>query len=238
MEEKIRGVTLRGTNYKESDKILTLFTLEKGKISVTARGVRKANAKWKNTAEPFCFSKSVLIEKSGRYTLKESETLDFFYPLRTDMKKYYSAFSALEFTNSFMQENMVAEEYFVLFIEFLKDLAYGDTNPKRLLIRFFYDALKDVGLGVNFTACARCGNEIKSKVFLSIDSGGSVCENCRTQGEKEYSISTYDYVKNLIEENGEINDEKSNDALKFFAYYVSATSGVEIKSISPLIDLR
>ena len=47
MNYKVNGITLFGVNYRESDKILTLFTLEKGKIGAAARGVRKANAKMK-----------------------------------------------------------------------------------------------------------------------------------------------------------------------------------------------
>ena len=235
MEEKIRCVTVRGTNYKESDKILTLFTLEKGKIAVSARGVRKANAKWKSVAEPFCFSESVLVEKAGRYTLKESETLDSFYPLRTDMEKYYSACSALEFTNAFMQDNMVAEGYFLLLVSFLKDLAYGEKKPKNLLIKFLYDALSEVGFAGNFTSCVRCGEEIEQRVFLSLENGGSVCENCKTEGEKEYSVKTYSYVRRVVKGEDFYEEESADNALRFFSYYVSATSGVAIKSLSFLI---
>ena len=238
MEEKVRSITIRGVNYKDSDKILTLFTLEKGKIAVSARGVRKANAKWKGITEPFCFSENVLASKGGRYTLKESETVDFFYPLRTDMKRYYSATVALEFTNSFMQDNMVAEEYFLLLAAYFKDLAYGDKNPENLLIKFLYDALKNVGFAVDFSSCVRCGREIEGRVFLSVDGGGSVCENCRTAGDKEYSAETYSYVKKIIEGGGFYDRERAANALKFFAYYISATSGVEIKSTSPLLELN
>jgi hypothetical protein len=75
MNEKVNGITLRTVNYKDSDRILTLFTLEKGKITANARGVRKANAKMKQVAEPFCFAETILAEKSGR-TVKK----DYAYP--------------------------------------------------------------------------------------------------------------------------------------------------------------
>ena len=237
MEEKVLGITLRGVNYKESDKILSIFTLEKGKISVSARGVRKANAKWKWIAEPFCFARSVIVEKSGRYTLKESETVDFFYPVRTDIEKYYAAYSALEFTDAFMQEEMVSPEYFYEFAEYLKKICYGEAKPKNALIEFFNGALKAVGLAINFEGCGRCGEEITERVFLSHENGCSVCENCREAGEKEYSFQTYSYIKSLVDGQTEYNEESARNALRFFYYYIKAVCGVDIKSVSALGEI-
>ena len=75
MNLKVNGVTLKAVNYKESDKILTVFTLERGKITVSARGVRKANARMRGLSEPFCFAETVLAEKAGRYTAAEVNVL-------------------------------------------------------------------------------------------------------------------------------------------------------------------
>ena len=114
MNYKVNGITLFGVNYRESDKILTLFTIEKGKIGAAARGVRKANAKMKQIAESFCFSEAVISEKSGRRTITEINSFDSFYPVRTDINKYYAGNCALEFTNAFLPEGLVSEEGFGL----------------------------------------------------------------------------------------------------------------------------
>ena len=82
MELKLRAITLRAVNYKDNDRILTLITPEKGKISVSAKGVRKANAKMKAVSEPFCLSDCVFYERLGRITLTEAEITDTFFPLR------------------------------------------------------------------------------------------------------------------------------------------------------------
>ena len=41
-----KGVVLRETETKEADKILTLLTADRGKISVIARGVRRKSCKY------------------------------------------------------------------------------------------------------------------------------------------------------------------------------------------------
>ena len=60
MEYKVDALVLRTADYGESDKMLTLFSLQQGKISAAAKGVRKAGAKLRFAAQPFCFAEYVL----------------------------------------------------------------------------------------------------------------------------------------------------------------------------------
>ena len=45
MEEKLSGIVLSGINYGESDKIINVFTPEKGVVSAKMKSVKKAGAK-------------------------------------------------------------------------------------------------------------------------------------------------------------------------------------------------
>ena len=60
MEEKINALMIRSVDYADNDKILSLFSLEQGVISAKIRGVKKAGAKLKFAAEPFCFAEYIL----------------------------------------------------------------------------------------------------------------------------------------------------------------------------------
>lgn len=238
MNYKVNGITLFGVNYRESDKILTLFTLEKGKIGAAARGVRKANAKMKQIAEPFCFSEAVISEKSGRRTITEINSFDSFYPVRTDINKYYAGNCALEFTNAFLPEGLVSEGHFVILAEFLKALAYGAQNPADLLVKFFFDAVNENGFALNLSYCGRCGEPIKNKVFLSSREGICVCENCRKEGDGGFSVDTYKYVKNISESVFKNVEPKTRrNGLKLFGYYIEKVSGVALKSLPEFIEI-
>jgi len=72
MEQILNAITLKTADYGENDKMLTLFSLEKGIVCVGAKGVKRDKARLKFTAEPFCFSEFVITEKSGRKTLKNA----------------------------------------------------------------------------------------------------------------------------------------------------------------------
>ncbi len=238
MTEKVNGITVFTVNYKDSDKILTLFTLEKGKITANAKGVRKANAKCKPVSEPFCFAEIMLAEKSGRYTVTEVNSFDSFYPIRLDLRKYYAGMTALEFTDAFMQDGMEDPDHFVLLAEFLKDLSYGDGDAKDKLAEFLYSAVNQSGYSMALSVCGRCGKEIKDRVFLSVKDGYCVCDECRKTGEGEFSYDTYKYLKALCDGLALSHDEDcANNALKFFGYYVSKVSGVNLKCLTTLIEL-
>ena len=56
----IRGLVLRETETKETDKILTLLTAEQGKISVIARGARRKNCKFAAAAQSLAWSEWTL----------------------------------------------------------------------------------------------------------------------------------------------------------------------------------
>lgn len=235
MDVKVNGITLSGVNYKESDRILNVFTLERGKITVSARGVRKANAKMKAAAEPFCFAEMVLSEKAGRYTLREFNAFNTFYPLRLDLKKYYAGSCALEFVNAFFPEETVSEEMFALLADYLKKLLESDA-PKKLLAEFLMRALEISGYALTLSFCPKCGNEIKDRVFFSSD-GAVVCSDCRKSGDREFSYSTYAYLRRIFDgEEREDALDDLNNGLRFFAYYLSRATGVTLKCIPPLID--
>ena len=65
MELTVNALCLRCVDYKDNDKMATLYTLERGKIGVGARGVKKAGAKLNFCVQPFCFAE---------YTLNAADT--------------------------------------------------------------------------------------------------------------------------------------------------------------------
>ncbi len=232
MELKLRAITLRAVNYKDNDRILTLITPEKGKISVSAKGVRKANAKMKAVSEPFCLSDCVFYERLGRITLTEAEITDTFFPLRENISKYYAASVALELVNYFSQENMDGRRLFSALLSFLKDICYENKDEIDRLVSFFCEVLSDEGFGVDFSSCGRCGGEISGRVRFNIKDGFNVCDNCAREGDREYSYSTYSYLRRTANKDMATSDKKDGiNGIKFFDYYLRGNVGIELKSI-------
>ena len=63
MEQIVNALMLKAADYNENDKILTLLTAERGRITAGIKGVKKAGAKLKFAAQPFCFAEYVLSRR-------------------------------------------------------------------------------------------------------------------------------------------------------------------------------
>ena len=80
-----KGIVLRETETKESDKILTLLTAEYGKISVIARGARRKSCKFAAAAQHLVWSEWTLYRRGEWYYANEGTTLELFAGLRADL---------------------------------------------------------------------------------------------------------------------------------------------------------
>jgi len=59
------GVVLKRMNYGEADRLITIFSEDKGKIVVIAKGVRKPTSAKKSALEPGMYSKIFCAETHG-----------------------------------------------------------------------------------------------------------------------------------------------------------------------------
>ena len=67
-----RALVLRETDYRESDKILTLLTEQEGKLTVSARGCRKSNSPIASACQLLAWGEFTLYEYNGRWSVKET----------------------------------------------------------------------------------------------------------------------------------------------------------------------
>lgn len=80
-----KALVLRGVDYRESDKILTLFTQDQGKLTASARGCRKKGSAIAAGCQLLAWSEMVLYDYQGRWSVKEAATLRLFRGVRDDI---------------------------------------------------------------------------------------------------------------------------------------------------------
>ncbi len=80
-----KALVLRGVDYRESDRILTLFTQEQGKLTVSARGCRKKGSAIAAGCQLLAWSEMVLYDYQGRWAVKEASTERLFQGIRDDI---------------------------------------------------------------------------------------------------------------------------------------------------------
>lgn len=237
MEEKLSGIVLGGVNFAENDKILNIFTLEKGVVSAKIKGVKKAGAKLKFAAEPFCFAEFVFSKTQDKRTVINASLIDSFYPVREDIKKYFAAGTVLEFIKRFYKENMIDPEEFFECVNTLKTIAYGDGNYLSALVKFLIDALSESGYKLSLDGCFHCLTKIEGRTFFDYRIGAFLCEDCFDGTGREINPVTMHAL--ISAENGSLLDDHPGvvKALKLIDYYVFNRTEVTLSSLKELIKI-
>lgn len=238
MEVKVNGVTLRAADYNENDKIITILTAESGKITAAVKGVKKAGAKLKFAAQPFCFAEFVLAQRGGKYTVIGAAEAESFYDLRTDITKFYAASAAAEAALNLTFEGDGDRE--ILF-ELLKTFsAMCEGNERGALIKFLTFSLRRAGYGLALDNCIKCGKPLlgAEKLRFDFDAGAFSCYGC---GEGAgASRVTYNVLRKTDGKSFEedfITEDGEKRALRLLREYFSYKLNFAFKSLSEYIRL-
>ena len=169
---------LRAVDSGENDKILTLLSAELGRISAGLKGVKKAGAKLKFAAQPFCFAEYVLAKRWDRYTVIGCSETESFYDLRTDIMKFYAASAAAEAALSLTFEGGECAEIFYEIVKTYSNMCTGDEGEA--LISFLAFALEKSGYAINTENCPHCGRSLLGEDRLRFDmsAGAFTCADC------------------------------------------------------------
>lgn len=169
---------LRAADYNENDKILTLLTDGQGKITAGIKGVKKAGAKLKFAARPFCFAEYVLAKRGDRYTVTGCSEIESFYDIAGDINKFYAASAVAEAALLLTFEGGECREIFYKTIKTLSNICTGDECSA--LTGYLVFVLEKSGYALTAENCPYCGRPLVSEEKLRFDMncGAFTCEGC------------------------------------------------------------
>jgi len=182
-----KALVLRGVDYKESDKILTLFTAEMGKITASARGCRKKGSPIAAGCQLLCWSEMVLYEYQGRWLVKEAVTEREFRGVREDLEKLALACYLSEVTETLALDEMPGPELLSLILNSLHALEKLNKPHPLVKAAFELKAMCLAGYEPLLDGCSVCGEEIAQDPRFHLREGVLHCAPCR--GELGEGIS-------------------------------------------------
>ena len=238
MEIKTEAIVLQSIDYKDNDKLLTLFSPALGKITVGARGVKKPKAKLSFAAQPFCFAEYILASKGGRYTLTGAYLYESFFSLRCDVVRFYAACAMAELCLAILYGSESYESMFVGLIEGLKSLALLEEDPAEAVSAFALIALRESGYPIDLGFFEECDGEIGERIWFDFADGKFTSFERCTQGERA-SISTYHLLRKCA---GLTYDESAlpggrKRALRLLKAYLSEKTEGRLDNLGELIRL-
>lgn len=176
-----KALVLRGVDYKESDKILTLLTQDMGKVTASARGCRKKNSPLAAGCQLLCWSEFVLFQYQGRWTVKECSAVNEFRGMRTQVEKYALGCYFGEVAELLSVEDLPTPELLALVLNSLYALDRLDRPVALVKAAFEWKAMCLTGYEPLLDACAVCGTEHPSQARFHLREGVLHCAPCRDQ---------------------------------------------------------
>lgn len=144
------AIILRRTNYGEADRILSLLTPSRGKISAIAKGVRKPKSKLAGGLELFAACDVTIMQGRGDLGLVTSARLkQFFGNILKDYDRMQFGYEAVKLINR-ATETVTEPEFYELLrdvLGWLDDLGI-DHNLSELCFRLRLQFLLGHGLNV------------------------------------------------------------------------------------------
>jgi DNA repair protein RecO (recombination protein O) len=113
---KTKAIILKRINYKDSDKLITLYSEKIGKITVLAKGFKNITSRKKSHLELFNLSEIFLVKGRYWHIVTQAETIKPFSNIRGSLQVMYYSFYITEIFNKIIPE----EEPNLKLFEFLK----------------------------------------------------------------------------------------------------------------------
>lgn len=152
----VDSVVIKSFNYKDADKIYTLFTKDKGKITATAKGVRKITSRRAGSIDTLNYLTVGIVENpSGFKTITEVQLINSFPSLKDSLDKAKLAYYLLELIHRFLPEDEENNQVFNLLVTTLTKLNAPSSliNAKILVNAFEIKFMYLLGYEISLDKC-------------------------------------------------------------------------------------
>ncbi|MDD3948538.1 MAG: DNA repair protein RecO, partial [Anaerolineaceae bacterium] len=186
---RAQAIVIKHREFGEADRILCLYTLEKGKIQAIAKGVRKPKSRKAGHLEPFTQVTLQLAKGRTWDVVTQAETMRNFQNIREDLKLTAQAAYVLELLDRFTYEEGENRLLYNLVLETLARLENGIAPG--LAVHYYEVHLMDIlGFRPQLRQCVVCGEEIQAEdQYFSAKLGGVVCPRSHTGDPGAWPVS-------------------------------------------------
>lgn len=176
---KTAAVVLRGRDFGEADRIVTLFSTERGKMDAIAKGTRRTKSHLAGRLE---LGNEVFLGMHRGRSLDVIVSADIERANWQNLvapERYAAANVVTELIDAFCEPDLALPDVYALLTGALQAIGRSD-NPLALLPRFSFRLLRALGLAPPLDACVICGASLEAKsAWLDDEQGGFAGEECR-----------------------------------------------------------
>ena len=241
---KTEAVVLRSFRFGEADRVLHLYTLDRGRVGAVAKGIRKTKSRFGARLEPLSHVELLLHQGSGElHTVTGASLLDPHRPAREDRYRLSVGLVGVEAMLRLFVEQERNDKAFEALTRFL---AAVDAVPPGLRGRAALDPLALAfqlkllwlsGYLPHLEGCVECG-AVEDLVGYLPSAGGAVCTACAPTETVELSPEGFRGVGALLrsplaDAHGlTLGDRAARDALAIVVSSYEFHGGFRLRTLS------
>ncbi|MCR5261944.1 MAG: DNA repair protein RecO [Candidatus Gastranaerophilales bacterium] len=199
------AINLKSYDYGEADKIVMMYSKDKGLIRCLAKGSKKPNGKLCGRMDMFVANNLLLTKGKSMDTVSQAEIVNSFFRIRQNTEKMFYSIYCAETIKNFGEENDEnSDVIYDIFYSVLDRISNSTTEVEIILaaIRFQLKIMQVLGYNPEFNVCNVCREKIGDNYSkFSFEHGGLICLNHKTSDEKLLRIhpKIKDFLKTLQE---------------------------------------
>ena len=179
---KTEGLVLRETEYKDADKLLTVLSKDRGRLTLRARGVRSRTSKLKSGCQLLAYTEFTVFDGRGGMTVDEAVPIELFLPIREDIELLSLSSYFAQVAEVLSQEDDPNPALLSMCLNAMYALSKLQRPQKLVKAAFEFRAACLAGYEPMLDGCAICGNPDADRFHVS--GGVMQCAGCRMHGEQ------------------------------------------------------
>ncbi len=199
----MQAIVLSRRNFREADQIISLYSFDKGKAEILAKGIKKITSKNSAHLEPFCFSEVEIISGKELDHLGTVQTLNNFLNIRQDFTKSLAASFVVNLLDKTIEVGERDERIFVLiksWLEFLDKNNFNLIMIDAFVIKLLYY------LGFDIVAIEKLNLEMKKDLTILLEKDWQLIGNLKLEKGEYEKIHKLVYKFLVFQINKKIND--------------------------------
>lgn len=245
------AINLKSYNLSESDKIIVMYSKDKGLIKGVAKGVKKPKSKLGARMDLLVANKLMLYKGKSLDRICQADVLNTFNKTRRDIDKIFYSMYISEVVNNFGIENdPCSSEIYDLLYKSLNKISEANSKEEILIavIKFQLKMMQISGFGIEFDNCLYCREPIRDEnMYFSANTGGVICEKCNETLHNKtlmhYKIR--DFLNTLVQHDVDYTseyEEKANEKVctvcfELLKEYISRHSSKKFNSTEILQEV-
>lgn len=188
------GIVLRVAGHGESDKLVTLYCPDLGRVTGIAKGAKKSKRRFVNKLEEFSllhFFYRPPRGTAGLFILSEAELLAAHLSLRTSFQRYASAMYLCELVLRFTRDNDPDPQIYAI-LKWALSALHQEKTPQKIILLAHLRLLDAVGYRPELSHCTCCRQPVgPTRTYMFLPEAGVVlCSTCSLgQGNRSHCLS-------------------------------------------------